>query len=118
MIPRVRWSIHTQGASRGEPDRERPLGCYFQRRSLQAWLAGQLRTHDRSDHGWLPILLRWLTEANADMVCLKELKASTDKFQKAAAVRRPRCDLAGSNELECEIACNVGPVRGGYRFEG
>jgi len=35
-------------------------------------------------NGRLPVLLRWLGEANADVVCLQELKTSDEKFPVAA----------------------------------
>lgn len=35
-------------------------------------------------NGRLPVLLRWLTEAEPDVVCLQELKAPRDKFPEAA----------------------------------
>ena len=35
-------------------------------------------------NGRLPVLLRWLEEAQPDVVCLQELKASDDKFPIAA----------------------------------
>jgi exodeoxyribonuclease-3 len=35
-------------------------------------------------NGRLPVLLRWLKEAEPDIVCLQELKAPDDKFPKAA----------------------------------
>lgn len=35
-------------------------------------------------NGRLPVLLRWLEEAEPDVVCLQELKAPNDKFPKAA----------------------------------
>ena len=35
-------------------------------------------------NGRLPVLLRWLTESQPDVVCLQELKASGDKFPQAA----------------------------------
>jgi exodeoxyribonuclease-3 len=31
-------------------------------------------------NGRLPLLLRWLEEAEPDVVCLQELKASSEKF--------------------------------------
>ena len=38
-------------------------------------------------NGRLPVLLRWLNEANPDIVCLQELKAPDEKFP-AAAIRQ------------------------------
>ena len=35
-------------------------------------------------NGRLPVLLRWLGEAEPDIVCLQELKAAQDKFPEAA----------------------------------
>ena len=35
-------------------------------------------------NGRLPILLRWLAEAEPDVVCLQELKAAQEKFPEAA----------------------------------
>jgi exodeoxyribonuclease III len=35
-------------------------------------------------NGRLPVLLRWLAEANPDVVCLQELKAPQEKFPEAA----------------------------------
>ncbi len=35
-------------------------------------------------NGRLPVLLRWLTEAEPDVVCLQELKAAQEKFPEAA----------------------------------
>jgi exodeoxyribonuclease-3 len=35
-------------------------------------------------NGRLPVLLRWLTEARPDVVCLQELKAPQEKFPEAA----------------------------------
>lgn len=35
-------------------------------------------------NGRLPVLLRWLVEAEPDIVCLQELKAPQDKFPKTA----------------------------------
>ncbi|WP_082613305.1 exodeoxyribonuclease III [Bosea sp. Root483D1] len=35
-------------------------------------------------NGRLPVLLRWLAEAEPDIVCLQELKASRDKFPEGA----------------------------------
>jgi len=35
-------------------------------------------------NGRLPVLLRWLAEAQPDVVCLQELKAPSDKFPEAA----------------------------------
>lgn len=35
-------------------------------------------------NGRLPVLLRWLTEARPDVVCLQELKAPDEKFPQAA----------------------------------
>src|SRR4029078_3986538 len=35
-------------------------------------------------NGRLPLLLRWLAQAEPDVVCLQELKAPDDKFPQAA----------------------------------
>ena len=35
-------------------------------------------------NGRLPVLLRWLAEAEPDVVCLQELKAPTERFPAAA----------------------------------
>jgi exodeoxyribonuclease III len=35
-------------------------------------------------NGRLPVLLRWLHEAEPDIVCLQELKAPDEKFPQAA----------------------------------
>ena len=52
-------------------------------------------------NGRLPVLLRWLEEAQPDVVCLQELKAPEEKFPEAAiARRRLRRDLARPEELE------------------
>ena len=52
-------------------------------------------------NGRLPVLLRWLDEAEPDVVCLQELKAPDEKFpEKAILRRRLRRDLARPEELE------------------
>ena len=38
-------------------------------------------------NGRLPVLLRWLAEAQPDVVCLQELKAPQDRFPKAAILK-------------------------------
>ena len=35
-------------------------------------------------NGRLPVLLRWLAEAEPDVVCLQELKAASERFPEAA----------------------------------
>ena len=52
-------------------------------------------------NGRLPVLLRWLAEADPDIVCLQELKSPSEKFP-AAAIRQAGlwCDLARAEELE------------------
>ena len=41
-------------------------------------------------NGRLEILLRWLKEADPDIVCLQELKAPEEKFPAAAIEKRRR----------------------------
>lgn len=38
-------------------------------------------------NGRLPVLLRWLSEAEPDVVCLQELKAPSERFLEAALAR-------------------------------
>ncbi len=52
-------------------------------------------------NGRLPVLLRWLEEAQPDVVCLQEMKAPQEKFPRAAIEGgRLWRHLAGSEELE------------------
>ena len=44
-------------------------------------------------NGRLPVLLRWLREAQPDIVCLQELKAPQEKFTRP---RRRPCHLPGT----------------------
>ena len=61
-------------------------------------------------NGRLSVLLRWLQDAEPDVVCLQELKASAEKFPDAA-IRKGglRRDLAWSEELE---RCRYSGARG------
>lgn len=51
-------------------------------------------------NGRLPILLKWLEEAQREVVCLQQLKAQQTNFPKPTSATQLRLHLAGSEILE------------------
>jgi exonuclease III len=49
-------------------------------------------------NGRLPVLLRWLAEAEPDVLCLQELKAAQEKFPEAA-IREAGCQQRPSEAV-------------------